>query len=89
MDGFVTLQPDLVKVWYIKPKMVPEVQLERAQLSVRNCGVVDGDLDYVQQSIWGVAHVVVILFGQDNCPQYLFHGLVNFFSCTVCLHVEG
>ena len=89
MDGVVTLQPDLVKVWYIKPKMVPEVQLERAQL--RRVGFVDGDLDHVQQSqpIWGVANVGVILFGQDNCTQYLFHGLVSSLSCTVCLHVEG
>ena len=45
MDGFVTLQPDLLKVWYIIQKLVPEVQLERAQLRVRNCGVVDGDFD--------------------------------------------
>ena len=70
--------------------VISEVQVEVAQLRVCNRCVVDGDLDHFQQyrPIMGMPHVRLLLHRQDNCPQYLFRGLVGFPRCTVGFGVE-
>ena len=92
MDGLVTFQHDLIEVWNIKPEMmvISEIQVSGAQLRFPSWCVVDGDYNHVQQShtIGGRPHIRLLLFSQDNCPQYLFHGLIGSLRCTVILNLE-
>ena len=92
LDNLVTFQSDLVKVLNVKPEMmvISEVQVEGAQLRVRDWCVIDGDLDNVQQShlIGGRPHIWLLLLCQDKCHQYLPNGLIGSLRCTVGLGVE-
>ena len=90
--SLVAFQYYLVEIRNIKPEMsvISEVQVEGAQLRIRYWCVVDGVLDYVQQSqsIGGRPQIRLLLLRQDNCTQYLLHDLIGSLRCTIGLGVE-
>ena len=93
LNDIVTFRSDIVEVWNIEPEMrvVSKVQVEGAQLRVRDWCVVGDDLEHVQQSqpIGGRHHIPILLPCQDTCPQNLFHGLIGSLAAPLAWAWKG